>query len=264
MAGHPVHCPLGRECPQRASLGRAALGPRTPPGGRGTRQDPAGQGSRLCPSPWVPGWGGPILPQGVQPSQLTCSGPPPALEPSPGGRRSVTADDFPCHRHPYFLIQYLSDFSCAGHLLSLGKCSSGVPRLGHRGRGATCCPRGVSAASGAGGIPTRPPPARPPGTVKSPGNPGRRSLGSRWPGHARMPSARICVIGRKASHGGRGLGGNREKAGKLLRLLVRAPHGRLQAARGAGSAPPASLGCRAAGAQCPADELMHPRPLSAA
>lgn len=59
------------------------------------------------------------------------------------------------------------------------------------------------------------PPAAPPLPRQGQRSPreirGRRSFGSRRPGQTGMPSAWICVIGRKASHGGRGLRGNRKK-----------------------------------------------------
>lgn len=157
LAGHPVHCPLGRDVPTARIFGKGRPGSE---GASRCAEDPAGQGSGLCPSLWVPGWGCPFLPQEVQPSQLTSSASSTSSGARPGRQAECNGRRFPAshaHLFPYQILIVLLLHRTPP--LSRKVCSSGAPRLGHRGRGATCCPRGVSAASGARGIPIRPPPA---------------------------------------------------------------------------------------------------------
>lgn len=77
-------------------------------------------------------------------------------------------------------------------------------------RGATCCPSGASAASDGAGLISSLPSQGARGRLRW-GNWGGISFGDRWQGRMGMQGKWICVIGRKASRGWKGLRGNQKK-----------------------------------------------------
>lgn len=123
----------------------------------------------------------------------------PALELRPGD--GVTGTDLTFHVHTGFLSQAPPHRATR---LSLGK-------AGTRGLLKPRAPPAVS--NGAVQPPTSSALPAEAEDENPRGIPRRSSLESRWQGRRGMQSKQIRVIGKKASHGGKGLGGNRRKVG---------------------------------------------------